>query len=90
MNSTIQFRSDNLQGTEVLRLSRDGIWANPDIPVDDIAKLVLAAIDANIKVMIQKVVEEERQECAKVCDAYDGSDPLGVSKECADAIRLRR
>ena len=31
----------------------------------------------------------EREACAKVCEAYDDADPLGVSKECADAIRAR-
>ena len=55
-------------GTEVLRLSKDGIWANPDIPADEAAKLVLEAIDYNIKVLVQKAVEDEREACAKVCD----------------------
>jgi hypothetical protein len=59
----------NQEATEVLRLSRDGIWANPDIPADDAAKLVLAAIDSNIKVLVQKAVEAEREACAKVCEA---------------------
>ena len=54
--------------TEVLRLSKDGIWANPDIPADEAAKLVLEAIDYNIKVLVQKAVEDEREACAKVCD----------------------
>ena len=53
---------------EVLRLSKDGIWANPDIPADEAAKLVLAAIDQNIKVMVDKAVEAEREACAKICD----------------------
>jgi ADP-dependent phosphofructokinase/glucokinase len=53
---------------EVLRLSKDGIWANPDIPADEAAKLVLAAIDQNIKVMVDKAVEAEREACVKMCD----------------------
>jgi hypothetical protein len=60
--NTIQFHSDN--HTEVLRLSKDGIWANPDIPVDDAAKLVLAAIDHNIKVMVDKAVNDKLDEIA--------------------------
>jgi hypothetical protein len=71
MNNTIQFHSGT-PATEVLRLSKDGIWANPDIPVDDAAKLVLEAIDANIKILVQKAVLAEREACAKVCD--DGYD----------------
>ena len=73
--------------TEVLRLSKDGLWANPDIPADDAAKLVLAAIDANIKVLVQKAVEEEREACAQVCEeAYLAKH---ICREMAEAIRKR-
>jgi hypothetical protein len=75
--------------TEVLRLSKDGIWANPDIPADDAAKLVLEAIDDNIKILVQKAVLAEREACAKVCFGFEGADPLGVSLDCAAAIRAR-
>jgi hypothetical protein len=51
--------------TEVLRLSKDGIWANPDIPADDAAKLVLTMLDNSIKSLVQKAVEKEREACAK-------------------------
>ena len=53
--------SSGINATEVLRLSKDGIWANPDIPVDDAAKFVLNAIGYNIKVLVEKAVEEERE-----------------------------
>lgn len=46
---------------EVLRLSKDGIWANPDISVDEAAKLVLAAMEWNIKVLVDKAVADERE-----------------------------
>jgi hypothetical protein len=45
---------------EILRITKEGVWANPDIPVDEAAKKVLEAIDHNIKVLVQKAVEEER------------------------------
>jgi len=35
------------------------------------------------------VAAVEREACAKVCDKYDDADPLGVSLECANAIRAR-
>jgi hypothetical protein len=72
---TIQFHSH--PATEVLRLTKDGIWANPDIPVDDAAKLVLDAIDHNIKILVQKAVLAEREACAAyfVPDALTGQDP---------------
>lgn len=64
--NTIQFHSDN--HIEVLRLSKNGITANPEISVDEAAKLVLAAIDSNIKLLVQKAVKDEREACAMVCD----------------------
>jgi hypothetical protein len=57
--NTIQFHSDS--HTEVLRLSKDGIWVNPDIPADEAAKLVLAAMECNIKVLVDKAVADERK-----------------------------
>lgn len=72
--------------TEVLRLSKNGIWANPDTPADDAAKLVLAAIDHNIKVLVDKAVLAEREACAKVCDELH---PGLSSKRVAEAIRAR-
>jgi hypothetical protein len=89
MNNTIQFHSGT-PATEVLRLSKDGIWANPDIPVDDAAKLVLEAIDANIKVLVQKAVLAEREACAKVCEnKWSTLTESKYGEECADAIRAR-
>ena len=76
-------------GTEVLRLSKDGVWANPDIHADDAAKLVLNALDYNIKVLVQKVVEEEREACAKVCDDLDKMRGYSYADKCAAYIRAR-
>ena len=78
------FKETN-DSTEVLRLSKDGIWANPDIPVDDAAKFVLNAIGLNIKVLVEKAVEEEREACAKVADGWPDYDVQGL----AEAIRAR-
>ena len=65
---TIQFHSH--PATEVLRLTKDGIWANPDIPADDAAKLVLEAIDHNIKILVQKAVLAEREAFNKELQQY--------------------
>ena len=88
--NTIIF-SSNEPSVEVLRLSKDGIWANPDVPADDAAKLVLEAIHYNIKVLVQKAVEDEREACAKLCneiateDGWEGS----YAYRCVEAIRAR-
>jgi hypothetical protein len=93
MNNTIQFHSGT-PATEVLRLSKDGIWANPDFPADDAAKLVLEAIDDNIKILVQQAVLAEREACAKVCETYNkrqcyNDEDMAVAKECAAAIRAK-
>jgi hypothetical protein len=87
MNTTIQFHSGT-PAIEVLRLSKDGIWANPDIPADDAAKLVLEAIGDNIKILVQKAVLAEREACWRLCDALwieEGKD----AHDCREAIRAR-
>lgn len=86
--NSIQFYSGSA-GVEVLRLSKDGLWANPEIPVDEAAKLVLEAIDYNIKVLVQKAVEEEREACAQVCEEYENDMGYGQPQKCANAIRAR-
>jgi hypothetical protein len=75
---------------EILRITKKGVWANPDIPVDEAAKKVLGAIDHNIKVLVQKAVEEEREECAKIANAWQ-TDVLNPQYhcDCATAIRAR-
>jgi hypothetical protein len=91
MKNTIKFHSGT-PATEVLRLSKDGIWANPDIPADDAAKLVLEAIDDNIKILVQKAVLAEREACAKVCEDLSlsqNSEWEVGTLDCADAIRAR-
>ena len=75
-------------GTEVLRLSKDGIWANPDIPADDAAKLVLTMLDNSIKSLVQKAVEKERDACAKVCANWSDYTN-GIAPTLAEAIRAR-
>jgi hypothetical protein len=86
MNNTIQFHSGT-PATEVLRLSKDGIWANPDIPADDAAKLVLEAIDHNIKILVQKAVLDEREACAQLIESHGAT--LANGAILAEAIRNR-
>jgi hypothetical protein len=63
--------------TEVLRLSKDGILANPDIPVDEAAKLVLAAMEWNIKVLLDKAVADERNATLDEIADKIGKMPFG-------------
>ena len=84
MNNTINDK------TEFMRITREGVWINPDWAVDETAKAVLDALDSHIKVLVQNAVEAEREACAKLCDELrdeDGFEPYGT--ECAAAIRAR-
>lgn len=77
-SGTITFLSGPPTGAvEVMRLSRDGVWANPDVSVDEAAQAVLNALDANIKLLVQRAVEQDRaklRHCLRVmqeeADAY--------------------
>ena len=66
-SGTISFHSGLPTGTkEIMRISKDGIWVNPDIPVDEVPKAVLDAMDSQIKYLVQKAVEAEREACAEL------------------------
>ena len=91
-SGTITFLSNG--HIELMRLSRDGIWTNPAVPVDELAQKVLEILDKNIKVLVQRAVEDEREACAKLCDAVqqqneDDGAWLWEAKNCAIAIRAR-
>ena len=56
---------------------------------DTEGRRILVACVLDVFVAFNKMLKEEREACAKVCDSYDSADPLGVSLECAAAIRAR-
>ena len=87
-------RNDDM--LEVMRISRDSVWVNPDMHVDEEAKAVLDALGYQVKVLVQKAVEEEREACALICDEVANKhhkqhypDLESVADECAGAIRSR-
>ena len=93
MSSHITFLKPKgaFEHTEVMRITRDGVFVNPDVAVDDAAKTVLDALDDQIKVLVQKAVEEEREACAALCDKISDEDGFegGYADRCAFAIRER-
>jgi hypothetical protein len=82
----------NLLNFEVMRIGRDGVWVNPEVPVDEAARVVLNLISENVKAMVANAVKDERWACAKTCEEA-GTDENGnvhlVAWECAAAIRAR-
>jgi hypothetical protein len=82
--NSIQFYNTNDEPrTEVLRISKDGIWANPDVPCDEAAKAVLAAVDGYVKDMVARAVNDEIEACAAI--AHE-AEPY----QAADLIRARK
>jgi len=71
---------------EVMRFTGDGIWANPDVAVDETAKAVLDALDLYVKALVRNAVAEEREACAKL---FDGPVWGYDYREIAAAIRAR-
>ena len=86
-NSIQFYATDNEPRTMVLRISKDGIWANPDVPCDDAAKKVLEAVDVYLRVMVEKAVtaavNDEIEACAAI--AHE-AEPY----QAADLIRRRK
>lgn len=86
--SEIRFMLDD--ATEILRLSKDGIWVNPAYPVEETAQRVLDALSANVRVMVEKAVEAEREACAELLDDMADQDKWSnYYKVAATAIRAR-
>ena len=56
--SNIRFYRGTPDNAEVLRISKDGIWANPDVPADEAAQAVLRVLDGYIKQMVERVRSE--------------------------------
>ena len=82
------FGTGEKYGTEVMRITRDGVWVNPDVAVDDTAKSVLQAIEGYVKVLVQRAVEDEREACAALLDEMAAADRLSNYYQVA-ALRIR-
>lgn len=90
--NAIQFHIKQNDGmTEVMRITRDDIWVNPYVEVDETSKAVLDALSSQVNFLVQKAVEEEREACAKLCDQRAEEDKFEgcYANACAAAIRAR-
>ena len=83
--NTIRFYSSSPDSTEVLRISKDGIWANPDVPTDEAAKKVLEALGGHLSQMLDKAREEGRKESQEVTWGVDWG--RAGDKSCAAIIK---
>ena len=42
-----------------------------------------------VRTIVDAIAQDEREECAKVCDAYDNGRYSNAADLCAEAIRAR-
>ena len=54
------FGTFSMQNTKVMEITKDGIWVNPDVSVDDTAKAVINALEVYINTLVERVRYEER------------------------------
>jgi hypothetical protein len=67
-HGTIKFLEGAPDYTEIFRISRDGIWAHPDAPINETAQKVIEALDSYIKELVQRAVEAERDRCILILE----------------------
>jgi hypothetical protein len=60
----------NAQHGEVMRITTDAIVVAEGISMDVAAQGVIAALERYLHELVRKSVEQEREECAKVCDRW--------------------
>ncbi len=53
-NSIVFYNTLNDLQMEVLRISHDGVIANPEIPTDEAADAVIRALDGHIKTLMRR------------------------------------
>jgi hypothetical protein len=74
-------------GKEVMRIDKNGVTINVEIPFDEAAQHVINALDAHI----QHIVRSEREACAEVCESRmtPGTGSVAILNGAAAAIRAR-
>jgi hypothetical protein len=73
------------ESMEVMRIHKNGVTVNPAMALDEAAHHVINALDAHIK----RLIEAEREACAKVCDAFESDADPDAGAVLAKAIRAR-
>jgi hypothetical protein len=77
-NNIVFFNTMGGTHTEVLRITKDGITANPNVPTDEAADAVIRALDGHIKNLVKREWVE-----LTVKDMPDGDNPMFDTDEFA-------
>ena len=72
-NNIIFFNTVEEKQVEVLRNSKEGITANPDVPVDEAAQAVIRALNGSIESMVERASKRlVGLTLQEVSDIWDG------------------
>ena len=82
-NNIIFYNTVGEKQVEVLRISKDGITANSDVPVDEAAQAVIRALNGHIESMIEKASKREwvgltDQEYLSLADQIDDASGIDL------------
>lgn len=87
--NSIRFYNGAPDNTEVLRISKDGIWANADVPTDEASQAVLRAVDGYIKQMVDRVRSEYTTVAWGVFEDGNLHDMFFLEVEAKEMARLK-
>jgi hypothetical protein len=89
--NSLQFFSNMNNGpsVEVLRISKNGIWVNPDVSTGEAAKSVLEALDRHIKGLLGKEAELQAELDATNRQVEILSDALAQSRREVAALKAK-
>jgi len=71
-NNIIFYNTIGGTQTEVLRITKDGITANPNVPTDEAADAVIRALDGYIKNLIPEEQDPDELTMAYLSGVHDG------------------
>jgi uncharacterized lipoprotein YajG len=71
---TIEFKTQTTKPIEIMKLSSEGVWVDPNIHVNDAAKMVIAALDKHIKHIVNSKLEEVATKAEQDFKAAFGTD----------------
>jgi hypothetical protein len=92
-NNIVFYNNFGDKQVEVLRITKDGITANPDVPVDEAADAVIRALDRYIKNLVGRkwvgLTDVEWMNIVNKDQAWFGQRPDEVAHEVAKMVEAR-
>jgi hypothetical protein len=92
-NNIVFYNNFGDKQVEVLRITKDGITANPDVPVDEAADAVIRALDRYIKNLVGRkwvgLTDVEWMNIVNKDQAWFGQRPDEVAHEVAKMVEAK-